>query len=158
MLLQRVQTQDKVIITKEYAPLGAQSIFQLDRTAFMFHFHWKNRSSLIFQMLQRGKFDLIISNQHRNKKNICINFFSKIQQVTFARVLIRYCFMSCLRVHSKNFLCPIVPKILGPHMFSTPRTQAVKNWLLCELICAVYIVTLNIYLVVTWYKSDCGEK
>ena len=33
----------------------------------MLHSHFKNRSSLIFQMLQSGKYHLIFFNQHRNK-------------------------------------------------------------------------------------------
>ena len=32
-------TRDKMIITKEYAPLGAKSIIMLDRTAMMLHSH-----------------------------------------------------------------------------------------------------------------------
>ena len=31
-------SRDKMIKTKEYAPLGAYSIIQLDRTALMLHF------------------------------------------------------------------------------------------------------------------------
>ena len=33
----------------------------------MLHSHWKDRSSLIFQMLQSGKYYLIFFNQHRNQ-------------------------------------------------------------------------------------------
>ena len=38
------------------------------------------------------------------------------------------------------------------------KTLAVEKWLLFELICAVYIVTLIAHPVVTWYKSECKEK
>ena len=72
-----VETQTKMIITKNYAPLGAFSIIQLDRTVLMLHSPWKDRSSLIFQMLQSGKCFLIFFNQHRNKNYLHQIFSSK---------------------------------------------------------------------------------
>ena len=44
----------------------------------MLHFHWKDRSSLVFQMLQNGKFYLIFFNRHRNKNYLPLNFFKNI--------------------------------------------------------------------------------
>ena len=44
----------------------------------MLHFHSKDRSSLIFQMLQRGKYYWILFNQHKNKNYLHYNFFQKL--------------------------------------------------------------------------------
>ena len=52
--------------------MGAHSIIQLDRTALMLHFHSKDKSSLVFEMLQSNKYFLIFLNQHRNN-----NIYSK---------------------------------------------------------------------------------
>ena len=43
------------------------SIIQLDSTAMMLHFHRKDRSSLILEMLLSVKYYLIFFNQQRNK-------------------------------------------------------------------------------------------
>ena len=56
-----------MIITRDYAPLGAKSIIQLDMTVLMLHSPWKDRLSLICQMLQSGKYCLIFFNQLQKK-------------------------------------------------------------------------------------------
>ena len=53
------------------------------------------------------------------------------------------------------FVCPYL-NLLALYVEYT-KILAVKKWLPFELICAVYIVTLNSSPVVTWYESECGE-
>ena len=60
----------------------------------MLHFHSKDRSPLIFLILQSGKYYFLFFNQHRNTNYLRLNFFIKKLYVPFARVLIRYYFMS----------------------------------------------------------------
>ena len=48
----------------------------------MLNSHWTDRSPLIFEMLQSGKYFLIFFNQHRNKIMICKRTFKKSQFCT----------------------------------------------------------------------------
>ena len=53
-------------------------ILQLDRSALLLHSHQKDRSSLIFKLLQSWKYYLIFFNGHRNQEYLWWYFLKKL--------------------------------------------------------------------------------